>query len=354
MGTKNTKLNKYFLIALFAAIALAASSCSDKKGSSTAELETTSSTASMTSIQTTTQTETSAETTTEMTTAESTTITTQQKPVETTTKSVETIAKPVATTQAPVVTTATTVVTTQAPVVTTQAPVVTTMATQPAVTTVAASQTATVQGVPGKDVLWLNKDTCVPISQKLTLRFGGRDQTEMKTIYDAVYYLFYPQPGQSISFWDAFQESMINDFHDVDCPNWRDINPNDDTSMRYALQFCGWLFDGRCGSNNGTSNASTILCAFSPNYNKQLSQGNCGTRVQCYRAVLNWWGFETRYIGGRAADGSNSRHAMIQIKRPNGKWYFTLSPWGSEDESGGGDNVIGYRVGGFIIDQIRD
>jgi hypothetical protein len=274
-----------------------------------------------------------------MTTAESTTITTQQKPVETTTKSVETIAKPV--------------VTTVATVATTQAPVVTTMATQPAVTTVAASQTSTVQGVPGKDVLWLNKDTCVPISQKLTLRFGGRDQTEMKTIYDAVYYLFYPQPGQSISFWDAFRESAINDFHDVNCPAWQDINPNDEDSMRYALKFCSWLFDGRCGSNNGTSNASTILCAFSPNYNKQLSQGNCGTRVQCYRAVLNWWGFETRYIGGAAADGSGMRHAMIQIKRPNGKWYFTLSPWGSEDESGGGDNVIGYRVGGFIIDVIK-
>lgn len=346
MGTKNTKLNKYFLIALFAAIALAASSCSDKKGSSTAEVETTSFEESTTSIQTTAQTETSAETTIEMTTAESTTITTQQKPVETTTKSVETIAKPVVTTQAPVVTTVNTVATTQAPVVTT-------MATQPVVTTVAASQTATVQGVPGKDVLWLNKDTCVPISQKLTLRFGGRDQTEMKTIYDAVYYLFYPQPGYTVSIWDVYKDQKINTWGEY-CPDWRDINPNDEDSMHYALQFCSWMFDDHCGSNNGTSNASTILCAYSPNYNKQLSQGNCGTQVQCYRAVLNWWGFETRYIGGRAADGSNSRHAMIQIKRPNGKWYFTLSPWGSEDESGGGDNVIGYRVGGFIIDQIRD
>lgn len=338
MGIKNTKLNKYFVIALLAAIALAASSCSDKKGSSTAELETTSFEESTTSIQTTTQTEISTGTTIETTTAESTTVTT---------------ATTVVATQAPVVTTAKPVVTTVNTVATTQAPVVTTMATQPAVTTVAASQTATAQGVPGKDVLWLNKDTCVPISQKLTLRFGGRDQTEMKTIYDAVYYLFYPQPGQTVSMWDVFQESMINDFG-KDIPNWQDIDINDDTDMFAALKFCGWLFDTFCGSNNGTSNASTILCAMSPNYPKQLSQGNCGTQVQCYRAVLNWWGFETRYIGGRAADGSNSRHAMIQIKRPNGKWYFTLSPWGSEDESGGGDNVIGYRVGGFIIDQIRD
>ncbi|MBZ4670845.1 MAG: hypothetical protein PWQ76_949 [Clostridiales bacterium] len=339
MGTKNTKLNKYFLIALLAAIALAGSSCSDKKESSTAEVETASLEASTTSMQTPAQTEISTGTTIETTTAESTTVTT---------------ATTVVATQAPVVTTAKPVVTTVNTVATTQAPVVTTMATQPAVTTVAASQSSTAQGVPGKDVIWLNKDTCVPISQKLTLRFGGRDQTEMKTIYDAVYYLFYPQPGYTVSMWDVFRESAINDFNDVNCPAWQDINPNDEDSMSYALTFCSWLFDGHCGSNNGTSNASTILCAYSPNYNKQLSQGNCGTQVQCYRAVLNWWGFETRYIGGRAADGSNSRHAMIQIKRPNGKWYFTLSPWGSEDESGGGDNVIGYRVGGFIIDQIRD
>jgi len=351
VGIKNTKLNKYFVIALLAAIALAASSCSDKKGSSTAEIETTSSTASTTSIQTTAQAETSAETTIEMTTAESTTITTQQAPV-TTAKPVVTTAKSVVTTQAPV-TTAKPVVTTQAPVVTTQAPVVTTMATQQAVTTAAASQSVPVQGVPGKDVIWLNKDTCVPISQYLKLRFGGRDQTEMKTIYDAVYYLFYPQPGQTISMWDAFQESMINNFH-TDVPNWQDIDINDDDDMSIALQFCSWLFDTFCGSNEGTSNASTILCSYSPNYAKLLSQGNCGTRVQCYRAVLNWWGFETRYIAGRSADGSGSRHAMIQIKRPNGKWIFTLSLWGDEDESGGGDNVIGYRVGGFIIDQIRD
>lgn len=44
---------------------------------------------------------------------------------------------------------------------------------------------------------------------------------------------------------------------------------------------------------------------------------------------------------------------MIQIKRPNGKWYFTLSIDGTEDESNGGDNVIGYRVGGYIIDVIK-
>lgn len=330
-------------LAVFGSIILIAGGCG--KNSETASLSSETSFASKTTISETT--------TLETTTPETITSETAAPASETTTVSVsETPATPFTTTiltsAAPVSAQAVTATSAQA-----------TAAVQASADT-SASTSQTAETTVGTDVIWLNKDTCVSANTPLKLRFGGRSQADMLTIYDAVYHLFYPYEGHEElgTWWDSLvQKSTL---FGGEYKRWQDIDVNSDDDLIIVYKFCAYFdaLSASYASGPELNNAARILGPFSHKYFQQAQVGNCSTAANTIRAIMNWFGYTTRYIGGYPVGGtpqSTGRHAMVQIKRADGHWE-TVGANRSEtfNKYDGGDNVLGQQVYGYIIDYVEN